>query len=263
MNKKSEKDYLKKEWKTMRSHLRSFVKKGEQEDLKSFRVQVKKLRSYMILADSSLKKPKFEKLFKPVRAVFKKSGEVRDPFVNLEMAKEHKVTAAPFLDNEEKKMKAATKSFMSNGKKYIEKVKEARKKLEAAVSDISDLHINMYYQSQLKQIGEALGKNKFDDDLHECRSMIKVLIYNYELVKPVLTLGFNEDYMEDMQTAIGDWHDNKLAIDLLSEQKDIDKSIITSMNRKNAKLEKNISALIPGFYDRATTVTELPVEQID
>jgi len=247
----------------MRSHLRAYFKKGEQEDLRRFRVQVKKLSAFAVLADSNLEKPDLEKCFKPVKKIFRQSGGVREPFMNLEMLAANNITDAIFLADQSGKMKSAAKKLKANGGKKLKNIKDVKLKLISLVKPISDVHINIYYEHQLKHIAGLLADNKFGFELHNCRKQIKILIYNYELVKPVLNIGFNEDYMEDMQTAIGDWHDNQLTIDLLTNSKTMEKGVISNLNKKDKKLRENITSLIPDFYNRATNVMELPVEQID
>ena len=53
MKVKEEVKYFGKEWADMRLALKSFLKTGEQDDLHTFRVQVKKLSGFLILMDSS------------------------------------------------------------------------------------------------------------------------------------------------------------------------------------------------------------------
>ena len=262
MKRKQEKRYLAKEWETMHSHLLSFVKEGEQEHLHHFRVQVKKLRALVIIADSSLDKPTLAPNFKPVRKVFKKAGEIRDVFIKLEIAKDHGIDNGDFLTDWNRQLETTGKSFRKKGKRHLRDLKRTHTKLKTGIRAIPDVHINLYYQTQLQQIAAALAENTFDDSLHNCRKQLKILIYNYQLLRPTLDLGFNEIYLEEIQTAIGDWHDNQAAIDLLKNE-NIDKEILNGLNKKNGKLRKQITTLTKDFYNRATTTTELPLEQID
>jgi CHAD domain-containing protein len=58
MKKREERKYFDKEWKGMRDSLKAFLKEECQEDLHRFRVQIKKLRAFLILADSTDHHPK-------------------------------------------------------------------------------------------------------------------------------------------------------------------------------------------------------------
>ena len=262
MKRKEEKRYLEKEWKAMHSHLRSFLNKGKQERLHRFRVQVKKLRALLVITDSSLEKPTLTPHFKPVRKIFRKAGEIRDAFMNLEMAKAHGLKNAEFLAAQHQKLQSAGKVFRKGGKQHLQGLKKAHLKLKTGIKAIPDIHINLYYQKQLQEIATVLAKNTFDDRLHVCRKEIKMLIYTYPFVAKKLDLGFNEAYLEDIQTAIGDWHDHQVAVSLLTNE-GVSKTILNRMIKKNNEQETTITALIKDFYNRATTMVELPLQQID
>ncbi|MCX2452368.1 hypothetical protein OQX61_13925 [Pedobacter sp. PLR] len=77
MKKKSGLKYLKREWKVMESHLQSFLKKEEQDDLHQFRIHVKRIIAFLLLLDQVNHHSKLAKLFRPVNKVFKKAGQLR------------------------------------------------------------------------------------------------------------------------------------------------------------------------------------------
>ena len=120
----------------------------------------------------------------------------------------------------------------------------------------------MFYQTQLEQIAGSLTALKFDDRLHQCRKRVKILIYNHKLTKPVLHTAFNNNYLDEVQTAIGDWHDDMLAIALFSSDEAKDKTAVTGLKKQDSKLKKNIKTLTRDFYNQATTVVDVPVEQL-
>jgi CHAD domain-containing protein len=262
MKKKEEKEYFNKEWKEMKAAVKAYLETGSQDDLHTFRVQVKKLRAFLILMDSAGGKRQLEKDFNPVRKVFKKAGEIRNAHINLKLAKEYGINNDDFVLGQDRLMEEAANEFRLKGEKYIEKVKAAHKLIEDEIKPMSDLHINQYYTNQLRGIGNTLSRLQFDDSLHQCRSGIKVLIYNYQLTAPVLETAFNEDYLQDIQTAIGDWHDNILAKELFTRFALNDKAVLAKINKRHLKLERNIKKLVNDFYNQATIVTELPVEQL-
>jgi CHAD domain-containing protein len=258
MKKAEEIKYFDKEWKDMKASLESFLLEGIQENLHRFRVQVKKLTAFIILADSAEHFPKLAKHFKPARKVFKQAGEVRDIYMNLELAKKYNTGNDAFLIEQHQLLEKTTGEFILNGNKHLQKLKDTRKAFKGKIKPISDLHIGLFYQTRLEQIAASLAKIKFDDRLHQCRKLIKVLIYNLKLVRHLPDTGFNEDYLGQVQTAIGDWHDNVLATALFSN----DKETVSLLKKQNTRLKKYIKSLVEDFYNRATTVVEIPVEQI-
>lgn len=262
MKKKEEKEYFNAGWKDMKTALKAYLEAGEQDDLHKFRVQVKMLRAILILADSNGHKAQLQKEFKPVRQVFKKAGEIRNAHINLKLAKEYKVENDAFVLEQNKLMEDTANAFRLKGEKYIEKLKLAYKAIEDKIKPISDVHINQFYSEKLHHINDSLVNIRFDNNLHECRKWIKILIYNYKLVQPSLQLKINEDYLQDVQTAIGNWHDNILARELFATNELTDPALIARIDRKHTKLENSIRKLALDFYSLATTTVELVVEQL-
>jgi CHAD domain-containing protein len=262
MKKKQEKEYFNAEWKEMKAFLKAYLETGRPDDLHKFRVQVKKLRSMLILLDSASGKKLLQKDFKPVRRVFKEAGDIRNVQVNLKLAREYKVTDEDFIHDQVKWVEVVARDFKANGEKYTEKLKIAYKNIEAQIRPVDDIHINQFYSGQLHHISDSLDNLRFDESLHECRKWIKVLIYNYQFTAPVLQVKLNIDYLQDVQKAIGDWHDNMLAKELFAELEKKDKALAARINRKHTKLENNIKTLVADFYTLATTTVELLVEQL-
>jgi CHAD domain-containing protein len=261
MKSKQQIKYFDQEWGDMKSYLKSFLKKGDQEDLHRFRVQIKKIRSFITLADSD-EHVTLAKYFKPVKSIFKQAGIIRDAFNNLELAKKYNMQQDEFILAQKKIMEDAANDFKLAGDKHLEKIKLAHTDILEKIEPISNLHITLFYENQLNQIANNLAEVKFDDTLHHARAQVKVLIYNYQLVQPILETAFNEDYLQNVQTAIGDWHDNELAIKLFSGHEAHDKDAVNRLKKKHTKLKNNIVSLVTDFYEQATTVTQLPVEQV-
>jgi CHAD domain-containing protein len=262
MKKREEENYFDNQWETMTTSLAEYLETENPEELHRFRVQVKKLRAFVILADSVEGTPLLAPLFKPVKSVFKKAGEIRNAYMNQQLGKAHHTGNNLLMESQQLLEVNATRDFKLAGAKHLDKIKQAQHSLEQKILPISNLHINLFYQKLLQQIAATVKNIKFNEDLHQCRKRVKILIYNLKLVRPVLTLGFNEDYMDQVQTAIGDWHDNVLAIELFAGGGANDKEIAASLKKQQAALKKNITVLTRDFYNQATTVVELPIEQL-
>jgi len=262
MKKKEEKEYFNTEWKDMKTALKAYLETGDQDDLHKFRVEVKRLRAMLILADSAGNKSSLQKEFKPVRQIFKKAGDIRNAYINLKLAKEYKVEDDAFVIDQNRQMEEAANAFKLKGEKYTDKLKAAHKVIEDRIKPISDTHISQFYSEHLHLISNSLADLRFDDSLHECRKWIKILLYNYKLVEPSLQLKLNEGYLHNVQCAIGDWHDNMLAKELFTANELKDSALLARINRKHTKLENTIRKLAPDFYSFATTTVEQMVEQL-
>jgi len=255
MKRKQEQQYVDKHWKSMKSNLKDYLSTGNQEALHDFRLEVKKMRAFLVLQPNN----KLFKDFKPVKKIFKHAGDIRNIFLNLELGQQHQVDDENFVLQQHLQLEQLIIDFKSQGDKYIKDVKNAYHHLSDRIESIPDLHINLFYERQLHQIADSLTKITFDDSLHHCRKLIKELIYNYKLFMPVLQMQLNEEYLNNIQTAIGDWHDITLATDLFKNNK----TAMVGLKKSNTSVRRKITGLAKDFFDKATTTTELAIEQID
>ncbi|MDR6945116.1 CHAD domain-containing protein [Mucilaginibacter pocheonensis] len=262
MKKKEERKYFDKEWKEMKTSLESYLKREQQEDLHKFRVQVKKIRAFLILSDSAGHHPDLIKHFKPVRKIFKKAGEIRNAYMNQKLGKIHQIASDEFMHNQHQLQVTANEKFKLHHAEYLEDIKEAHKNIREKIKPVSDVHINLFYQHQLQQIADSLAQLKFNDQLHTNRKQVKILIYNHKIAHKVLNTGFNENYLEQVQTAIGDWHDHVLAMELFADDNVKNKAAFNNLKQPDKRLREHISGLTADFYNQATTAVEVPVEQL-
>lgn len=255
MKRKEEQKYVDKHWKPMKSNLKYYLSAGDQEALHDFRVEIKKLRAFLMLQPNG----KAAKDFKPIKKIFKYAGDIRNIYLNLRLGQLHKVDDEAFILQQHLSLEQAINDFKLNGDKYIKAVKDSYNSLSSHIEPVPDLHINLFYENQLQQIADTLSAIKFDDTLHHCRKLIKELMYSYKLFAPVLRLQLNEAYLDEIQTAIGNWHDNTLAIELFKDYK----TATASLKKDETKLKRAIGKLAKDFFYKATTATGLAIEQID
>jgi CHAD domain-containing protein len=262
MKKKDEKKYMEQEWRSMTHHLKAFIKTGDQESLHHFRTGVKKLRAFFTLTESVKNDHNPIKLFKPVREIFKQAGEIRNTYINIQLAKGQQAIQLDFIQTQEQLMDTLAGQFKAQGSQYLAALRKARRKVKKRIPKLKNLHIGLYYQLQLESITAGLQTHRFAEDLHTSRKQIKILIYNYRLVKGHLDMPFNEDYLEQVQNAVGNWHDNSVTIDLFAAEATQGETAVALLKKQAVQLKRQVTKLLKGFYDRATTVTELPLEQV-
>jgi CHAD domain-containing protein len=262
MKKSEEEEYFEKLWHAMTASLAAYLDNESPEHLHRFRVQVKKLRAFIVLADSVEHATPLAPLFNPVKNIFKHAGEIRNAYINQQLGSAYHTGNNLLMQSQRLLEVNKGRDFKLAGSKYLDKIKRAQHQVEEKIQPISNLHINLFYQKLLTQIAGTLKNIKFNEDLHNCRKLVKILIYNLKLVRPVLTIGFNETYMQQVQLVIGNWHDNVLAIALFSGGGANDKAIVIAVKKQQAILKRNIKELTTDFFNRATTVVELPIEQV-
>jgi CHAD domain-containing protein len=255
MKKKTQIAYFDQQWEDMLTYFKSFLLEGKQDDLHSFRVQIKKLRALFIVFDEATGgKHQLQKEFKPVRSIFKHAGEIRNAHVNLKLGAHYKVKNEQFENSQRKVIANGVTEFKLKGLKYLKKIDRSHTSIKHQLHFIQNKSITRFYQQKLQEIASALTQNQFDEDLHTSRKQIKVLVYNYQLAGKAVEkrMTFNPDYMDDLQGAIGDWHDNVLAIELFSSDELNDQPVAARIRKKNSKLEKRIAELSADFLTKAT-----------
>ncbi|MFI5160956.1 MAG: CHAD domain-containing protein [Sphingobacteriales bacterium] len=253
MKKKIGKAYFNELWEHMVAHLSDFFKTGDQEKLHQFRLQVKKLRALLLLLDAASPRGKLSKDFKPVKNVFRHCGVIREAYINLQMAATYGLKNEEFVLSQVNEMERAIKEFGERSKKYLKTIKSTHHKLEGNLGAIGSDTINEFYKSGLEQIATDLIAIQFDDSLHNCRKVIKALLYNRKIAGDALhdKLSLDNSYLDKLQARIGDWHDNTLAIELFSAPGVMDEDIVARLKKENTRLKKSINTLAHDFWKKA------------
>ncbi len=256
MNKKDETKYLAKEWKAMNSHLKVFLESGDQEELHRFRVQIKKVRAMLSLFENTSKQQHLLKDFKPVRKIFKYAGQIRDAYTNLQLGERYQLKNEVFESSQQKIIEEGTLEFKQHGKKHLKHIKSVYKQLKKQLSKAHNKAIAEYYKKQLQEISGNLTVSGFNEDMHTNRKLIKILVYNHKLANKALngSVPFNVAYLDKLQGAIGEWHDNVIAAELFSTPELNDKPTVTKINRKNVSVKRSITLLADDFLNKATTI---------
>jgi hypothetical protein len=70
-------------------------------------------------------------------------------------------------------------------------------------------------------------------------------------------LQISNDYLDKLQTLIGDWHDNVLALELFSSNGFNSKPIITKIKSQNTRLKRSITAMAHDFERKAIVTQQL------
>jgi len=264
MNKKKEIQYLEKHWKKMQNGLKTFMQTDDKEQLHILRVEVKKLRAMLTLIETVTHNKKLFKFFKPVRRVFKHAGDIRNSQINVELAHKYQLHNKSFEIAQHETMTQSAEEFKLRAPKYLKKLKQARNHIKGSLGKIKDKSIAGFYRKQLKQIAGSLAIPHFDDALHECRKQLKVLMYNHQLMGKALEnrLTFNGQYIDDLQTYIGNWHDHVLAIDLFASPEVKDKPVVAKIKKQNHKAEQGIAEMSRDFLTKATTQAPVKEEEL-
>jgi len=259
MRKKKEKIYFNSQWDEMTNHLKKFIENGEQEELHLFRVQVKKLRAMLELLDANSAKHPLQRDFKPVRKIFKRCGEIRNAFINLQYGQRFQFKNEDFFMNHLYEIEKGTDEVKELGKQYLKAIKSAHDDIGDDLQHIGNKDIVEFYKVRLYNIGSFLENLQFNEELHATRRQIKTLMYNRKIAYDALDgkLQISNDYLDKLQTLIGNWHDNVLALELFSSAGFHSKAVITKIKSQNTKLKRSITSLAHDFERKAVLSQQL------
>jgi len=251
MKRKEEYKHLKKLWKKMQRHFKESTRSKAPEELHQFRVQVKKVRSFLTLLETNDKNKQLLELFKPVKKIFKSAGITRDALLHQQEAKEHKVNLPEFYKEQDKIQKKEMKKLVSKRQKHLKKMKQVKKELKRHLHPVTDNEIRTFFTTQLHNTYNLLSRHDFSEQLHEGRKMLKHLMYNESLAHDGIgkDLNINFAYIDELQEVLGKWHDNKLTLTFFSKKKLSNKDI-DSMKTKNSELQKAITEKAQGFKQK-------------
>jgi len=259
MKRKKEKIYFNDQWEGMTDHLKKFIESGEQEELHLFRVQVKKLRAMLELLDINSTKHPLKNDFKPVRKIFKRCGEIRDAFINLQYGQRFQFKNEDFFMSHLYEIEKGTAEVKELGKEYLKTIKTAYNNIGDDLESVGNKDIVQFYKTKLYNIASSLDNLQFTDELHATRKHIKTLMYNRKIAHGALDgkLQISNDYLDKLQTLIGNWHDNVLAMELFSSAGFNSKPVITKIKSQNARLKRSITALAHDFERKVMLTQQL------
>jgi len=240
----------------MNAQLKAFLETGNQECLHKFRVQAKKLRAMLFLFEGTSKENDLLRYFKPVRKVFKHAGRIREAHMNLLLTKQYELKNDLFETSQHKIIDDGTSEFKAREGEFFKDIKDAHKQVKKQLHKVDDKQIAAYYQNQLEQIAAALKTSGFTEDMHTNRKLIKILVYNHKLAENALngSVPLNIAYLDNLQEAIGKWHDNIVAVELFSSPELNDKPVISKITRMNSGVKRRISTLAKNFLKKAMTI---------
>ncbi|NEU09806.1 CHAD domain-containing protein [Flavihumibacter sp. R14] len=248
---------LEKDIQAIAQALDAFLATREQDALHQLRVQIKKLKALLVLFAINKKNIKLWKVFQPIRKIFHDAGLIRDAHIHLQLADEFGIKHSAFNQQQAQLMSDETAKFCEAGRKYFKDIKRTGKKLRSELRRIDSNHITNFYRSELDAIALTLEKREFNEEMHECRKQVKTLLYNQKRVAKVVNGNFdiNAPYLNQVQEALGRWHDSILARDLFSTQLPDERHAINQLNRQISVQEKAIARISGNFWKKVTDVT--------
>lgn len=262
MKKKEEIRQLDKLWAIMKKRIKAYLISGNQEDLHQFRVQVKKVKAMLTLYAFEAGNKELLKHFKPVKKIFQKAGEIRNAHINLNLGEKHQLDDESFNQQQQQILDNSSVQFKKKGSKHLKAIRKTHLILQNNINRLHDKTIRNFYREKLAQIEAFFDHITFDEELHNARKNIKLLMYNKQLAAKAIKgkVQVNQDYLDQLQNTIGKWHDHNLAIEMLAGIGEVEDQAISNIKASNATLEKTITELGNNFWEKVSAEEQELVE---
>ncbi len=233
-------------WESMLAHLLAFCETQEPEELHQFRVQAKKAKALLLF----LQKNEAAELLSPLQAIFKKAGKIRSAHVNSAFIEQYGIANAAFKNEQEKTAGSESKRLCAKLGTHVKTLKKLRKTLAANFQDIENKVVVRFYKKQLKRLSRYFARPRLPIlQLHPTRKKIKNLLYLHDALPAPLArkLRLNTAALDQLQDAIGQWHDAVAALDLLKKQSFPNKKVLEKLDRESRRLLASILELSRDF----------------
>ncbi|MEO6722154.1 MAG: CHAD domain-containing protein [Ferruginibacter sp.] len=248
LKKKEQEKFLHKRGDNMMRHLREFKKLQDPESLHQLRVEVKKLKGFFALAGHCTAK---QKLTAEAKQVFKQAGVIRTAQLNLEFIEQYHLQSRQFKSEQESVVLIQSREFSSAATAYRKSIQKNINGIAKKIKPIHEKCIVAWYKKNIATLKQVF--EKFDtSELHEGRKTIKNLLHVYPMLDKSITasLKLNIGYLEQLQEAVGKWHDVEVSYTMLIDAKLRNKKLLETFKKEIAKTLATIKPVAANFSSR-------------
>ena len=244
LTKKKQRQYLDEKERQWLNELAVFGKTRDENALHRLRLGIKKIRALIRLSASVRGKPRSREL-RPLKKMFRQAGIIRDTESQLRLLEQHQLLSPEQRELRVLRIKEAADKFTRNITDYRKEGRKAARLLQADVKSIDSVAIRRWFAGEIIQTGVLLTKS--GNELHLARKKIKTLLYVQKMLpeKKALQLRLDRDYLDNLQDAIGSWHDTLVAADSWPDRDDAGEKQMTAECREK---ERIIRVLADDFH---------------
>ncbi len=238
------KKYVKTHIDRLERRLDEFVRFEETEKLHQVRVEIKKIKAFLLVAGRSIKGFNAHREFIPFREIFRQAGAIREPEVNAALATHYGIEPGQHLNTFSETHKEI---FLLDAPVFIHRLRKNRNKLTKLAKGISKKDCIKVMKDLDRLVRISLSPVVVQARLHKTRKTIKNILYLDQVSKALSTEQKN--FLNTVEVLIGELHDKQNLLDSLagkSEQVSVD---VHALERKDLS---KIRQLSKAFYAKAT-----------
>ena len=206
------------------------------EALHDLRLDAKKAKAIEFLTDGQ------NHYTQPLKAVVQEAGNTRAAELNLQTLSQFGYRN-PALEQE-------LNAVVENGYETLKQRCETYKadiihlsaEWEQELTSIKKKRILSFFIALVEAVGNAFRWHVLENDLHENRKKIKNLLYAFRFLPARLkeVVKLDEQYLDDLQEQIGNWHDLQMALELLEGRGLTTDLIYAAIKKEREKIHEKI-----------------------
>jgi CHAD domain-containing protein len=252
LRRKKQQKYFKKRWKSAITHLNAFTSRRNPEALHRLRVDIKKIKALVWLSEECLDSADFSKSIELISETFHDAGEIRSAQLALKLLKKYKIKNNKFHALESSVSSSGAKQFRLKKAIHVNNINTACKEMFEEFRDIDRKCVLKLFKDELHKLQRSFSKKESGRKLHQDRKKIKYLMYICKMLPYSLNvkLDLNVDYLDEVQEAIGKWHDPYGMIELMKEDGIDNKEVKRKLKSQVKRSEKVIYRLTAHFKKR-------------
>lgn len=241
-------EYFTKRCENIKASLRNFCETGDHEQIHRLRVEFKKIMALVSLIRDCCSDPVIPRELKTAKIVYRRAGIVRDAYIALQH--EHPEEGTSSTGGKEF-LELAAKEFCGKIDLHIRVIDDWKETVAGHFENIGNSCAHSYYMKWLSWLSISFAGFE-DDELHECRKIIKRLMYLYPVMSRQVKdkLRINTEYFDSLQEEIGKWHDTLIAREHYSASHARDSKQMRKLEKESESRLRSIRLLTENFEEK-------------
>lgn len=234
-------------WENLTDHLWVFYHDRDPAAVHQARVMIKRLRAMVLLFQAEGDLDAMPGAFRPVRKLFKRLGTIRSAQIHQERLRKFDLGKTDYSRKLHYVETYASRRFADRYHNDLPDLKKAHDALEAGFTDLSDACVEDLLRREQRAVERFFRKPyKRANDLHAIRKRIKTLLYVHPVLPKKLQgkTGVDIDRLDELQDALGHWHDVYDALETLRAMGYDNTSVLNDLAQQRRLLREKAYAVV-------------------
>ena len=240
--------YFLKKCSNITDSLLRFCETRDHEEIHKLRVEFKKIKAQVSLVKECNKNSIIPRELESAKIVYRRAGVVRDAYI----AHQHQSLIAPGISvKDDNFLTHASNDFCKKEQLHLSVLNDWKFTVCGQFENVGNACAISFYRKWLSSLSEKFISIE-EEELHECRKIIKRLMYLYPLMSEPIrqSLRINVSYLDTLQEEIGKWHDTIIAREHYSGSDQKDEKHLRKIEMTGEARLKSIQLLTTNFDEK-------------